>query len=252
MQMYHIWVCRLYWSMYCMRHGIRLISIESIREDVLTGLLKESDVALTAGICQKFSSKQIHAARGNLINFHYAPLPYYRGTHSVFWQKVGGDHDFGYCFHKVDEKIDHGTILFQKRLRIPFEYSVSKICDLLTDHATFQLSLLVTTELSGLPQDEKKANYFSSRAFEKYLHIGPGEKEDWVDKIKYSPVLIWDKRYILHFGKAEEHIEEAVIYIKGLTVIVCTRSRKIPIISVNYLPAIFYFRSIKRIFGTTT
>ncbi len=238
-----------YWRIICLLRGCKVIFLKSIHDDILFNILRQSDFVLTAGISQKFSSKHIQAARESMINFHYAPLPFYRGTHSVLWQKKRGDFAFAYCFHKVTEHIDSGNIVLQKGMDIPAQYSISRICDLLTDHASLQIPELVKMKFDGIPQDESKAKYFSLKHFREYLQMHP-ETGEWQNKIDIYPLLILDNRFLLHFGKAREGHSEKQIYRSGFKVYLTQKGKKIPILRVNYLPAIFYFRSLKRLLGS--
>lgn len=60
----------------------------------------------------------LHSARGNSFNLHPSLLPRYRGCSSLAWALINGDTEAGYTYHYMDEGIDSGNIILQKRLPI--------------------------------------------------------------------------------------------------------------------------------------
>jgi len=62
----------------------------------------------------------IDSAREGVINFHPSLLPYNRGKHYNFWTIVE-DSPFGVTLHFVDEGVDTGDIIFQKKIQKSWE-----------------------------------------------------------------------------------------------------------------------------------
>lgn len=58
--------------------------------------------------------------RLGLINFHPSYLPYNRGKHYYFWNLVE-EVPYGVTIHYIDEKVDNGDIIFQKRIPLTYE-----------------------------------------------------------------------------------------------------------------------------------
>lgn len=52
------------------------------------------------------------------INFHAGPLPTYRGIYTFSWAIINGEKEYGVAWHLVDEDIDTGEVLFQRRFEI--------------------------------------------------------------------------------------------------------------------------------------
>lgn len=57
--------------------------------------------------------------QGNLINYHPARLPYYRGGATSSWRIMNGDKIDCQLFHIVSEKVDEGPILYFEKSIIP-------------------------------------------------------------------------------------------------------------------------------------
>lgn len=53
-----------------------------------------------------------------IVNFHPALLPKHMGRNAEAWSIYSGDVETGVSWHLVDEKIDHGQILYQKKIPI--------------------------------------------------------------------------------------------------------------------------------------
>jgi methionyl-tRNA formyltransferase len=53
------------------------------------------------------------------LNLHMAPLPEYRGCNQFSFAILDNAKVFGTTIHKIDTKIDHGDIAFEKRFSIP-------------------------------------------------------------------------------------------------------------------------------------
>jgi methionyl-tRNA formyltransferase len=64
--------------------------------------------------------KAHHISKAKLaLNLHMAPLPEYRGSNQFSLALLEEKEMFGVTIHKMDAKIDHGDILFEKRFPIP-------------------------------------------------------------------------------------------------------------------------------------
>tara|TARA_Y100000590_G_C15669294_1_gene995687 strand:+ start:741 stop:1505 length:765 start_codon:yes stop_codon:yes gene_type:complete len=60
---------------------------------------------------KKFKSKR-------LFNFHFSLLPKYRGCHTNFFQLYNGEKYSGVTLHKIDNGIDTGNIIDQRKFKI--------------------------------------------------------------------------------------------------------------------------------------
>lgn len=64
--------------------------------------------------------KREHLSKADLtVNLHMAPLPEYRGCNQFSFAIINGDKEFGTTIHIMDEGVDSGDILFEKRFKIP-------------------------------------------------------------------------------------------------------------------------------------
>lgn len=91
----------------------------------------------------------LRCAQSPLINFHSSLLPGYRGFFPEFWQLLSNDHEnLGYTFHLIDEGVDTGSILMQRKVaydgKNPYMLRVINVLD-----AIDALPELITNYLKG-------------------------------------------------------------------------------------------------------
>ncbi len=74
------------------------------------------DYVLIAGCDQILDESGLKIAKIKIINYHYSPLPAYRGKNVVVWQWFNREPYIGYTFHEVDLGIDTGSIIYQGKV----------------------------------------------------------------------------------------------------------------------------------------
>jgi methionyl-tRNA formyltransferase len=102
------------------------------------------------------------------INIHPSYLPSYRGQHVINWAIVNGENETGVTIHFVDEGIDTGDIIVQKKVPIFFEDSASVLHDRIYREASELLKCVLKSvtsgeKLKGIRQENLKASYFRPR-----------------------------------------------------------------------------------------
>lgn len=103
------------------KHGIEKIEIEgSINAEASLQKLKSYDPDLLISIAgnQIFKKPLIELAPEGCLNLHTALLPKYRGLMPSFWVLKNNENYTGVSVFFVDEGIDSGPILVQKKVEI--------------------------------------------------------------------------------------------------------------------------------------
>jgi methionyl-tRNA formyltransferase len=102
--------------------------------------------------------KQRHIAKAQeiAVNLHMAPLPEYRGSNQFSLAIIEEKQEFGTTIHRIDTRIDHGDILFEKRFPIPSNCWVKDLYDL-TEAASLalfreSLSKIIAADYTLKPQ----------------------------------------------------------------------------------------------------
>jgi len=121
---------------------------------------RPGDLLLSVGWHRIFKSDIIREAP-LIVNIHPSLLPKYRGW-ALNWALVNGDTEHGLTAHIVDEGVDTGPILLQRKISLnKFDTYRSLLRKLIGAHLGFLpevLQKLKTGELVSLPQDENTAS----------------------------------------------------------------------------------------------
>ena len=81
--------------------------------------LRNVDIVISIQYHEILKLDHIRKANDLAVNLHMAPLPEYRGCNQFSFAIVDEAEQFGTTIHMMDEKIDHGDILFEDRFEIP-------------------------------------------------------------------------------------------------------------------------------------
>lgn len=103
------------------KHNIRLIEIEgNINKEENRNKIKtyKPDLLISIAGNQIFKLPLINLAPNGCLNLHTALLPKYRGLMPSFWVLKNNEKETGVSVFFVDEGIDSGPILVQKRVEI--------------------------------------------------------------------------------------------------------------------------------------
>jgi methionyl-tRNA formyltransferase len=90
----------------------------------------ECDIIYSVQYNKILKQPEISKATELAVNLHMAPLPEYRGSNQFSFAIIDEKKEFGATLHKIDTRIDHGDILFQKRFAIPENCWVNDLYEL--------------------------------------------------------------------------------------------------------------------------
>ena len=101
-------------------------------------------------------------------NIHPSYLPVHRGQHVINWAIINGENETGVTIHFIDEGIDTGDIILQKKVPILFEDTAKTLHDKIYREACELLIYLLNCVASGKQikrkkQDATKASYLKPR-----------------------------------------------------------------------------------------
>ena len=121
--------------------------------------LKELDILISVQHDQILKREHIDKASDVAVNLHLAPLPEYRGCNQFSFAIIDRANSFGATLHKIDEGIDNGDILFEKRFQINpdqiwvdelYQKTVDAGSELFTDH----INDLLAGNYVAVPQEK--------------------------------------------------------------------------------------------------
>jgi methionyl-tRNA formyltransferase len=94
----------------------------------------------------------IEKYRNKLVNLHISYLPYNRGAYPNYWSWVNKT-PHGVSIHRVSSKVDSGSILYQKKVKIPLKnMTFKKSYEVLR----FEMDKLFSTKLSNILKQRYK------------------------------------------------------------------------------------------------
>lgn len=102
--------------------------------------------------------------RHGFINFHYAPLPVWRGSNPLFWMLRNGAREGGVTVHEMNANFDEGAILCEQVLPIAHNINFGILYTQLA-YVGLQLTIdllkkLPTAALQRKEQDHSKAKWY--------------------------------------------------------------------------------------------
>ena len=79
--------------------------------------LKKFDICISFGYRKIIQKNHLRMFKRKPINLHLSYLPFNRGAHPVFWGLITKT-PLGVTIHEINNKLDRGNILFQKKIKI--------------------------------------------------------------------------------------------------------------------------------------
>lgn len=96
--------------------GLRVLQVSSLKDPQFAAKLKEIDPDLMVVVAFRILPKEIFMIpKIGTFNLHASLLPRYRGAAPINWAVVNGEHETGVTTFFLDEKMDTGRIILQKK-----------------------------------------------------------------------------------------------------------------------------------------
>lgn len=112
----------------CKSNDIPVLFLEDVNTNESIAELKRYDANLYVSMSfNQILKKPILDAGIDFINCHAGLLPNYRGRNVLNWALINNEKEFGVTVHYVDEGIDTGDIILQKRISIAEEDQYSDL-----------------------------------------------------------------------------------------------------------------------------
>lgn len=104
------------------QHNIRYLT-ETYKTNIVFDMLSDfkPDYIIAAYGLRIFPKNLLELARITAFNLHPAYLPDYKGRWIPSWAIINGETEHGITIHVMDEGIDTGPILFQKKLPVSLD-----------------------------------------------------------------------------------------------------------------------------------
>lgn len=131
--------------------------------------LPECDIIYSVQYHKLLKRHHIEKARQAAINLHMAPLPEYRGSNQFSFAIIEGKEEFGTTIHLLNEGMDSGDIIFQKRFPIPDNCWIDQLYELTAQESVklFKTTIkhIVDGRYTVVPQEALIPKYGTSKHF---------------------------------------------------------------------------------------
>ena len=134
--------------------------IKEIKEEIFE---ISPDLIIVAAYGQIIPKEIIEYPKLGSLNIHPSLLPKYRGPSPIQSAILKGEKEIGVTIIKMDEKMDHGPILSQEKIKIKTNQYYPEIQEKLSEEAASLLNLTISRylkkEITPRPQNDSKATY---------------------------------------------------------------------------------------------
>src|SRR5262249_43176407 len=123
----------------------------------------QPDLHLVWSHSMLLSPEVLQVPRLGSVNVHGGLLPEYRGGHVMQWAMINGQQETGVTLHHIDEHLDTGPIIAQRRFPIAPDDDARSLRQKLRQTGASLLSEWLPAILAGnaprIAQDETRARY---------------------------------------------------------------------------------------------
>ncbi len=102
------------------KYSLKEVKVKSINSDEFIKYIKDNKIDLIISIAapEIFKKDILNAPLKGCLNYHSSLLPKYRGRQPLFWAMLNGEKEVGVTIHEMDELLDNGPIVVQKKVPI--------------------------------------------------------------------------------------------------------------------------------------
>ncbi len=167
---------------FALQRGIPILQPEKLNDPLFIAALKELCAGLFIVVAFRILPREVFTLppRGT-INLHAALLPRYRGAAPIQWAIMNGETETGVTSFFIDEKMDNGEMLLQKRVAIGANETAGELHDRL---AVIGAELLLQT-VTQLAEDR-----LQSRPQQGEITLAPKIKKEMAELDWSKPAAV--------------------------------------------------------------
>ena len=119
---------------FALKHSISVLQPESLKEPQFIAHLSNLKPDLFVVVAFRILPKEVYTIPiKGAFNLHASLLPKYRGAAPINWAIINGEKESGVTTFFLQDKVDTGNIILQKRVAIPDEMNAEGLHDALSD-----------------------------------------------------------------------------------------------------------------------
>lgn len=169
--------------------GLPVVEVEDLKSEEFEAKLRALNADLFVVVAFRVLPVNVLAIpKIGSINLHASLLPKYRGAAPIHWAIINGEKETGCTIFFLDEKVDTGNILLQKRMEIGENETTGSLYERLMIEGSIQLlkavTLIASQDYELLKQDDSLASP-APKLFKENTHLDFNETAQKVhDKIR--------------------------------------------------------------------
>ena len=145
-------------------HGLLALPIfELLRKKFIIVEANKADCLIVANFGKILAKEEINRPKFGAINIHPSLLPKYRGATPVQSAIAKGDKESGFTIIKMDEKIDHGKIFYQAKIKIEDDETTEQYISKVAQKCAVILPIVLKEYFAGniklIDQIDKNVTY---------------------------------------------------------------------------------------------
>ncbi|MBW1764323.1 MAG: methionyl-tRNA formyltransferase [Deltaproteobacteria bacterium] len=148
-----------------LEYGIEVLQPDNVSNESFCSVIREkrADLLIVVAFGQILRKNLLTAAGWGAINIHASLLPKYRGAAPIQRAILNNESVTGLTLMHLDEGLDSGPIIFQKKLPVYREETAGQLHDRMAlvagDFLIESLDTMAGAQISTIPQDDSKASY---------------------------------------------------------------------------------------------
>ena len=155
-----------------LKNNIKYNFINSTNDKRLLKNINKNDKKISLLLTNHILKKKLLNKKNHFfINKHSSMLPSYKGLMPYLWTKINNA-DNGITFHLVNEKIDSGKIIFQKKIKIKFNSMIEFYLNVYDKFPVCFFQSLKNLKQKKFVKSKSKKSYYSipnRKDYDKFL-----------------------------------------------------------------------------------
>ncbi len=147
---------------FALEYNLKVLQPENLKDEKFIAELKSLNPDLFVVVAFRILPKEVFTIPPlGTINLHASLLPKYRGAAPINWAIINGETETGVTTFFINEKVDTGNIILQKKIKIDLDETAGEVHDklsLLGAEALLEtIKLIESGNVNPIPQDDSLA-----------------------------------------------------------------------------------------------
>lgn len=149
-------------KVFALKHNLKVLQPENLRDEKFISELKSLSPELIVVVAFRILPKEVFTIPPlGTINLHASLLPKYRGAAPINWAIINGETETGVTTFFINEKVDTGNIILQRKVKIDPDETAGELHDKLAivgaEVLLETIKLIESGNVNPIPQDNSLA-----------------------------------------------------------------------------------------------